>query len=189
MSSSEINQTLTQLYNDLSDDYERVVVPIFRPMAKRLLQFVDLRPGWQVLDVGTGTGLLALGGAPRVGKSGRMIGIDRAESMLKIARRKAAQYGFAQCEFKLGDVESLEIADDSTNVVLSQFALHHSDFPIALKEIHRVLTKNGALVFQDWSSVPIPVFDAFYQTFEQLPPASEIIAKLRAQSNWMRKFY
>jgi ubiquinone/menaquinone biosynthesis C-methylase UbiE len=150
----QIKQTLTSIYDALAPAYERAVVPVLRPIAKRMLQLIDLRPGWQVLDAGTGTGLVALMGAPRVGKSGKMIGIDASEQMLEIARGKAAQFGFTQCEFHVGDLEALELPDAQLNAVLSQFVIHHTDPSKSLREFHRVLMPGGTLVVHEWADAP-----------------------------------
>lgn len=154
MDDLKIKQTLASLYDSVAPLYERAVVPVYRPIAKRMLQLVDLRPGWQVLDAGTGTGLIALMGAPRVGKGGKIIGIDGSERMLDIARHKAAQYGFTQCDFRLGDLEGIDLIDGQLNAILSQFALHHTVASKSLREFHRVLMPNGTMVVQEWADAP-----------------------------------
>jgi ubiquinone/menaquinone biosynthesis C-methylase UbiE len=149
-----------------------------------MLQMVDLRPGWQVLDAGCGTGLIALLGAPRVTKSGRVIGIDGSNEMLQIARHKAAQFGFTQCEFRTGDLEALDLPDAQMNAVLSQFALHHTEPAKSLHEFYRVLQPSGILVVHEWADAANTpnktIFDilAKYRSSE----ASGILALARAQS-------
>ena len=184
MDDLKIKQTLSDFYDTVAQQYERAVVPVYRPIAKRMLQLIDLRPGWQVLDAGTGTGLVALMGAPRVGKSGKMIGIDGSEQMLEIARHKAAQYGFTQCDFRAGDLEALDLPDGQLNAVLSQFALHHTAPAKSLREFQRVLMPGGTLVVQEWAgAVNQPnkvVFDVLvkYRAAE----ASGALAAARAQA-------
>ncbi|MBI3912918.1 MAG: methyltransferase domain-containing protein [Chloroflexi bacterium] len=191
MDPREIKAALAQAYDAAAEDYERLSVPVMRGLAKRLLQYIDLRPGWRVLDAGTGTGLLALAGAPRVGKTGKMIGIDPSEKMLAIARRKAAQYGFTQCEFERGDLEGLRFPDAHFQAALSQFVLHHTDFPIALRELARVLEPGGWLVLQDWSGQRIEPIDVFYKALasERGERAEGALAFLRAQSDLNGQFY
>jgi ubiquinone/menaquinone biosynthesis C-methylase UbiE len=180
--------TLAKIYDDLALDYEHAVVPIFRPIAKRLIQLIDLRPGWQVLDAGTGTGLIALLSAPRVGKEGKVIGVDGAEKMLEVAREKAARFGFTQCEFRRGDLEALEFSDAQFNAVLSQFALHHTDPTKSLHELHRVLMPGGALVIQDWMESPNPpnaaLFDALQKYRVTEPDESLAIARRQSERAW-----
>ncbi len=190
MDDPRIKQTLAATYDSLASEYERAVVPLYRPMAKRLLQFIDLRPGWQVLDAGTGTGLVALLGAPRVGKSGRMTGIDASEKMLEIAREKAAKFGFTQCEFRVGDLETLDFPQAQFNACLSQFALHYTDVEKSLRELHRVLMPGGALVLQVWAADSSAPHRAMYETLEKyrMTEASGALAILRAQSERSDRF-
>ena len=184
MDDSQNKQTAATIYDAVAPAYERAVVPVYRPIAKRLLQLIDLRPGWHVLDAGAGTGLIALMGAPRVGKTGKMIGIDASDRMLEIARRKAEQFGFTQCEFRVGDLEALEMPDGEFNAVLSQFAIHHTDTSKSLREICRVLMPGGIFVMQEWAeAVNAPnkiVFDVLSKY--RVAEASDALAAARAQS-------
>lgn len=190
MDPQSIFQATASTYDSLAERYERVVTPIYRPLAKRLLQYKDLRPGWTVLDAGTGTGLVALLGAVRVGKMGRMIGVDVSEKMLESARKKAAQFGFSQCDFRLGDIQALEFPDAVFNVVLSEFALHYTDVEKALLELHRVLQPNGALVLQAWaaeSSEPHKVMWDVLATY-RVSEVSTSLAASRAQADRSLQF-
>lgn len=178
------------MYDTLASEYERVVVPIYRPIAKRLIQHTDLRPGWHVLDAGTGTGLIALLAAPRVGKTGRVIGVDVSEAMLAIARDKAARFGFTQCEFQTGDLEALKFADSTFDAVLSQFALHHTDPSKALRELYRVLKPGGVLVVQEWMelpNVPNQVLNDLIQRYRVSAPA-ESLRLAREHAERVRNF-
>jgi len=185
-----IKPTLAGIYDALAPAYERAAVPVFRPMARRMMQLIDLRPGWHVLDAGTGTGLIALLGAPRVGQGGQIIGIDQSEKMLEIARRKAAQFGFTQCDFRTGDLEALNLSDAQVNAALSQFALHHTDPAKSLRELYRVLLPGGTLVIQEWAETPtLPhkaIFDILskYRSVE----ASRGLALARAQGERAEHF-
>ncbi len=184
MTDPQTKQTLASIYDALAPAYERAAVPVFRPIAKRMMQLIDLRPGWQVLDAGCGTGLIALLGAPRVTKTGKIIGVDGSEKMLEIARHKAAQFGFTQCEFRMGNLESLDLPDAQFNAVLSQFAIHHTDPAKSLRECCRVLLPGGTLIVHEWADAPNTpnktIFDVLskYRSAE----ASGMLALARAQS-------
>jgi ubiquinone/menaquinone biosynthesis C-methylase UbiE len=172
-----MNLTSGAIYDVLANEYERVVVPVYRPIAKRLIQHIDLRPGWRVLDAGTGTGLIALLAAPRVTKTGQVIGVDASDAMLKIARDKAAQFGFTHCEFQTGDLEALRFEDRTFDAVLSQFALHHTDPDKSLRELARVLKPGGVLVVQEWMespSVPNRILNDLLQQYRVSNPSEAL---------------
>lgn len=184
MDEQQIKSTLTENYNALAAEYERAVVPVFRPIAKRMIQLIDLRPGWQVLDAGAGTGLIALLGAARVGKTGKMIGVDAAEKMLELARHKAEQFGFTQCEFRVGDLEALDFPDAQFNAVLSQFALHHTDQAKSMPELARVLLVGGTLVVHEWVDTANSPTKAVFDVLSKFcaVDAGGALALARAQS-------
>lgn len=177
-------------YDMLAPTYERVLVPLFRPIAKRMMQRVDLRPGWSVLDAGTGTGLVALLGAPRVGKDGKIIGVDASEGMLAIARQKAERFGFSQCEFRTGDLNALDFPDGTFSACLSQFALHHTNLERSLAELARVLAPGGTLVIQDWAGETSPFHQAVYDVLVRYRVAEpgEWVAGMRENSSRARAF-
>jgi ubiquinone/menaquinone biosynthesis C-methylase UbiE len=190
MDLAQLKQSIGASYDGLAATYERAVVPVYRPLAKRLLQFVDLRPGWQVLDAGTGTGLVALLGAPRVGKGGKMLGVDASEKMLEFARKKASQFGFAQCEFRVGDIEALDVPDATFHVALSQFAIHYTDPARSLSELYRVLQPAGKAVLQVWAMDSSPPHKAMYDVLAKyrVDHSSESLALLRNQAERSYQF-
>jgi O-methyltransferase/aklanonic acid methyltransferase len=179
-----VNPNVATAYDSLAPTYERLLVPLFRPIAKRMLQQVDLRPGWNVLDAGTGTGLVALLGAPRVGKTGKMVGVDASEGMLSIARQKAERFGFSQCEFRTGDLNALDFPDATFNACLSQFALHHTILEQSLAEMVRVLAEGGILVIQEWARESSQLQQSVYDVIEQYRSAhpGDWVTALRANS-------
>jgi ubiquinone/menaquinone biosynthesis C-methylase UbiE len=181
---NSIHRALAETYDQLATEYARVVAPVYRPLAKRLLQLIDLRPGWRVLDAGTGTGLLALLAAPRVTQTGAVIGVDASEQMRARARARAAQFGFSQCDFRVGDLHALDFPANHFNAILSQFALHYTEPAKSLAEFFRVLAPAGMLALHIWaldSSAP------HKKMYEVLPPyrvneETDTLAHLRAQA-------
>jgi ubiquinone/menaquinone biosynthesis C-methylase UbiE len=153
---------LVELYDEFAPEYERTRVPRFRPFVKRLFQLYDTRPGSYVLDAGCGTGLAAVSVAPRVGHSGKILGVDASTAMLEIARKKAQGFGFDQCEFVQADMANLKLPDESFDLVVCSFALWNEPGQL-FGEFHRLLKPHGALLLQNWSAdkdAPTKAYDA-----------------------------
>jgi ubiquinone/menaquinone biosynthesis C-methylase UbiE len=124
------------------------------PIAQRVTSLAGLKPGATVLDVGTGTGVVALEAAARVIPGGRVIGIDLSRGMLAVARQHGAAFGSA-LEYREMDAERLEFEDGSFDSVLSLFALLHFPDPLrALREMHRVLRDDCRLTIAVGSRPP-----------------------------------
>jgi len=155
-----MSELFGRVYDTFAAEYERARVPRFRAFVKQLLRLYDTRPGSWVLDAGCGTGLAATLVAPRVGHGGKIIGIDASEAMLELARAKARNFGFDQCEFRRGDIRRLDCADSAFDVVICSFALW-GDPAHLFHEFFRVLKKEGALLFQDWSGDADAVMAAY----------------------------
>lgn len=94
---------------------------IFR---ERVLRLARLSPGEQVLDVGCGTGTLAIAAKRQVGTTGTVYGVDASPEMLARANKKARRAG-VEIVLKNGLVESLPFPDGHFDVVLSTVMLHH----------------------------------------------------------------
>ncbi len=135
-------------YDDLTAEFDRFTARLSQPLAEHLVALAQLTPGERVLDIGTGTGVIALLAAGRVAPKGAVTGIDLSEGMLKAASEKASRAGLAPlAQFRHMDAEALEFADASFDAVLSLFALLHFPNPLtALKEMLRVLRPGGKLV-------------------------------------------
>jgi ubiquinone/menaquinone biosynthesis C-methylase UbiE len=122
-----------------------------RELRQRTADFARIRPGDAVLDVGCGTGTLVLEVQRRVGKGGRVAGIDPGAEQIARARAKAARRHLP-IEFQLGVIEQLPFPDQTFDVVLSTLMMHHLPAPLkrqGLAEIARVLKPGGRLVVAD----------------------------------------
>lgn len=121
--------------------------------ALRLMtaDLAQLQPGEAVLDVGCGTGTLALVAKERVGATGRVTGIDPSAQLLARARRKATRRSL-EINFQPGVIEQLPFPDQSFDVVLSTLMMHHLPDDLkrqGLAEIARVLKPGGRLLVVD----------------------------------------
>jgi ubiquinone/menaquinone biosynthesis C-methylase UbiE len=120
-------------------------------LRHKTAELAHLQPGETVLDVGCGTGTLALLAKQRVGATGRVTGIDPSESMIARARRKAARRGL-EVDFRVGAIEQLAFPDQAFDVVLSTFMMHLLPDDLkrrGLAEVARVLKPGGRLLVVD----------------------------------------
>ena len=128
------------------ENYERYFVPtIGAPLANDLIETAALRPGERVLDVASGTGVVAKLASQRVGNTGAVAGLDVNSGMLAVAR-SATPPGML-IEWHEASAEGMPLPDASFDVVLCQMGLQFMpDKPAALREMHRVLAPGGRLI-------------------------------------------
>ncbi len=122
-----------------------------RNLRRTTLDTARLAPGDNALDVGCGTGTLALEAARRVGPQGRVVGIDPGARQVARACAKAAQQHLG-ATFQVATIEQLPFPDHSFDVVLSTMMMHHLPDPLkqqGLAEIARVIKPAGRLVIVD----------------------------------------
>jgi ArsR family transcriptional regulator len=100
-----------------------------------------------VLDLGTGTGFIAAGLAPR---AARVIAIDNSPAMLDVARDNLAQLGIDNVELREADLTRLPLDDDSLDAAVANMVLHHADDPAGmLAEMTRVVPTGGWVAITD----------------------------------------
>lgn len=122
----------------------------------------SLAAGETVVDLGSGAGFDCFLAAERVGPEGRVIGVDMTPEMLERARENARKGGYANVEFRLGEIEALPVPDATVDVVISNCVLNLSgDRPRVLAEVRRVLRPGGRVMISDLvSDRPVPDFVA-----------------------------
>ena len=125
-----------------AEAYESTFVPaIFAEWAPLLVDAAGVRPGQAVLDVACGTGIVARTAADRLDGDGVVVGLDRNEAMLTVARRVSPELAW-----QLGDAATLPFPDRSYDVALCQMALmFFPDRVHALREMRRVVAAEGTV--------------------------------------------
>ena len=117
-----------------------------------------LQEGETVLDLGSGGGIDSFLASERVGPGGRVIGVDMTPEMVTRARTNARKGGYTNVDFRLGEIESLPVADATVDVIISNCVLNLSpEWDRVLAEALRVLRPGGRLVISDLvCDVPVP---------------------------------
>ncbi len=110
----------------------------------------SLKEGDVVLDLGSGAGFDAFLAAQRVGKKGRVIGVDMTPEMVAKAKENAKKGKYTNVEFRLGEIEKLPVEDNSIDVIISNCVINLSpDKESVFKDVHRVLRFGGRLMVSD----------------------------------------
>jgi len=123
-----------------------------RAFRETLVSLARLKPGESVLDIGCGTGSLALAAKRHVGSNAEVTGLDASDEMIARAKSKARRRGI-DVSFTHGIVEALPFEDDRFDVVLSTLMLHHLPRPARRRcasEIRRVLKPGGRVLVVDF---------------------------------------
>ncbi len=137
-------------WDDRVESWEEVATSdAFLAIRDRIVELAEPQLGDRVVDLGAGTGLLALELAPRVRE---VVAVDISERMLERLDEDATADGIDNIQTLVADLRRLPLADDSATVIVSNYAFHHLDDPgkeLALAEARRVLRPGGRLVICD----------------------------------------
>jgi SAM-dependent methyltransferase len=154
--------------------------PVFERNAQhvsdRLVEIAGVKPGDRVLDIATGNGEPAVTAAHRVGASGRVVAIDQSTGMLAIARKRAAELGIGNIDFRESDAESLSLNDADFDAVVCRWGLMFMpDLATALNGIRRRMKIGARFATAVWSSADkVPMITLAADTVRKLaglPPA------------------
>ncbi len=116
--------------------------------ANRLVELAKLQKGQKVLDIATGTGIVAIASAKIVGNEGKVIGVDISSGMLQQAQTKIDAEGLLNIELVEADADYLNFADNSFDIILCSSAIVYlTDLPAVLQSWYRFLKPGGIVAF------------------------------------------
>lgn len=120
-------------------------------LRRRFLAFVGIKPGWKVLEVGSGTGVVCRDLVRRVGAAGGVVGVDPSRVFVREARRLARQEGVdSRVRFEVGHGERLRFRDGAFDAALAvTVLLHVPDADRVVAEMARVTRPGGRIGIQD----------------------------------------
>jgi SAM-dependent methyltransferase len=141
--------TMAAGWERVREDREQAAAPVTDWLVRALAP----TPGSIVLELAAGQGDVGFAAAPLLGEGGRLISSDFSAAMLEIARRRGAELGIENVEFRELDAEALDLDDDSVDGVLCRWGYMLMPNPaLALAETRRVLRPGGGLAFAVWAS-------------------------------------
>lgn len=109
-----------------------------------------IKKGGVVLDLGCGAGFDCFLASKKVGKTGKVIGVDMTEEMIKKAKLKAEKIGVKNVEFVLAEIEELPFEDNSVDIIITNCVINLTpDKTKTFKEAYRVLRKGGKMYISD----------------------------------------
>jgi ubiquinone/menaquinone biosynthesis C-methylase UbiE len=142
---------VTTTFNTASDYFDAPALSFWNQFGQQTIDRLSLQPGNRILDVCCGSGASAINSALRVGSSGYVLGVDIAESLLELGRKKSQQQGLTNIEFRCGDFENLGLVDESFDAVVCVFGIFFvPDMVQAVRELWRMVRPGGKLAITSW---------------------------------------
>jgi len=159
-------------YNAAADFFDAPALGFWERLGRRTVERIALSRGASVLDACCGSGASAIPAAEGVGREGRVLGVDLAENLLRLARDKAARQGLAQAEFRLGDIESLQPSQETFDVVLCVFGIFFlPDMPAGVRSLWQLVKPGGQMAVTTWGPrVLEPGNSAFWEAVRSERP-------------------
>ncbi|AFY95535.1 class I SAM-dependent methyltransferase [Chamaesiphon minutus] len=163
MNKEEAVNKATTTFNSAADYFDAPALCFWNRFGRRTIELADLQSGMRVLDVCCGTGASAIPAAIQVGATGSVLGVDLANALLELARKKSQQQGLTNIEFQCADFTNLDLPSASFDAIVCVFGIFFlPDMEAAVAELWRMLLPGGILAITSWGA---RVFEPANQTF------------------------
>lgn len=161
----------TGVWDRISEIYAREIDSRFAPVIDHCLDRAALREGESVLDLGTGTGTVAVLAATAVGGRGGVTAVDLSPEMLSFARQRAEAAGLSNIEVLEGRAEEIPASDGQFDAIVASLSLMYAlDRGAAARECARVLRTGGRFVAAVWAGPEEADIVRFQQTAGAFAP-------------------
>jgi len=146
-----------QIWDSVAQDYDVIwEVPDYTPILRSMILEAGIDLDMKVLDVATGTGIIGIGVAKKVGEHGMVLGIDLSKPMLKQAVKKTKALGLRNIDFVLADAHNLPLPDRYFDAVTSCFTFAFLSNPEkTADEMARVVKLGGRVASVEWEKPPL----------------------------------
>lgn len=177
MDEQQRKQMIQQAFDTVAGGYDHPSLAFFPQTAAKMIELLQPPAHAQLLDVCTGTGVVALAAAEKM-HDGKVTGVDLSAAMLAQAKNKADARGLNNIEFVHSDLENLEYPAQHFDLVTSSFGLFFmSDMTSALQHMLNMLKPGGRIAISSFVDAAFsPVSDIFLQRYEaygrEVPPLS-----------------
>lgn len=167
MTSQNTKQMIQQGFDTVAADYDHPSLAFFPETAKRMVSHLNLKPHHHLLDVCTGTGVVALTAAEQI-IQGKVVGIDLSSGMLQQARNKVAQKNLSNIEFVQMDLGHLEFPEASFDAATSSFGLFFlENMTQGLKHMVSRVKPGGQVAISSFTGDAFsPMADRFLNQYE-----------------------
>jgi ubiquinone/menaquinone biosynthesis C-methylase UbiE len=150
---SDAKDMAAATYNAAADCYDKPALSFWDRFGRRTVERIALRPGSHVLDACCGCGASAIPAAQVVAPGGRVLAVDLAENLIEMGRRKSRDRGLENIEFRVADMEALDLPDGSFDAVVCVFGIFFvPDMVKAVRELWRMVREGGRLAVTTWGA-------------------------------------
>lgn len=168
-------QAITSVFDLVATKYDNPSLRFFPLCADKLVEYAKISPNQKVLDIATGTGMVAMAAAQCLSNSGRVQAIDLSRNMIQQAQANFKKADLDNVDFQVMDAENLKFESDYFDVITCSYGLFFMpDMSVALQSWLRVLKPGGKIIFTSFApSAFRPLTDIFIDNlaeYDVVPP-------------------